>query len=43
MDARSKDELLGLLRTAKACRERDWLMILGAIAVGRKEAEALVW
>ena len=35
----SKDELLGLLRTAKACRERDWLMILVAFNHGLRAGE----
>ena len=39
MDALSKEELLALLRTAKACSERNWLMILVAFNHGLRAGE----
>lgn len=39
MQSLSKDELLGLLKEARAARERDWLMILVAFLHGLRASE----
>src|SRR5258707_8324061 len=39
MHALSRDELKRLLEAAKACRERDWLMILVAFHHGLRASE----
>jgi integrase len=37
----SKDELRGILREAKACRERDWLMVLVGYSHGLRASEVV--